>query len=118
MTIPNSVTLLGGYAFSGSNKLRSITSKIENPESVTYGSNIFQGVSTNYCKLYVPEGKVEDYQFTAPWSDFLNILEEGGGGGTTPVYGDVDGDGVVTAGDITVIYNILLGNKKDEAHNE
>ena len=25
-------------------------------------------------------------------------------------FGDVDGDGVVTAGDITAIYNILLGN--------
>ena len=113
ITIPNSVTSINGKAFSGCNKLRSITSKIENPENVTYGSNIFQGVSTNYCKLYVPTGKVEDYQFTAPWSDFLNILEEGGGGSTTPVYGDVNGDGVVTAADVTAIYDILLGNRKD-----
>lgn len=75
---------------------------------MSYGSDIFQGVSTNYCKLYVPTGKVEDYQFTAPWSDFLNILEEGGG--TTPVYGDVNSDGVVTSADITAIYDILLRN--------
>lgn len=82
------------------------------------GSNIFQGVSTNYCKLYVPAGKVEDYQFTAPWSDFLNILEEGGGGGSTPVYGDVNGDGHVNSVDVAIIYNILLGNDKGETHNQ
>ncbi len=37
----------------------------------------------------------------------FNTQEESQGSG---VYGDVDGDGVVTAGDITEIYNILLGN--------
>ena len=118
ITIPNSVTSINGKAFSGCNKLRSITSKIENPESVTYGSDIFQGVSTNYCKLYVPTGKVEDYQFTAPWSDFLNILEEEGGGSTTPVYGDVNGDGIVTVADVTAIYNILLWNNNGKTQNQ
>ena len=108
VNIPNSVTSIGGYAFSCCTKIRSIYSKIEEPENVSYGGNIFEGISKNYCKLYVPAGTVDDYQFTAPWNDFLNIIEEGGS--TTPVYGDVDGDGVVTTGDITVIYNILLGN--------
>lgn len=35
----------------------------------------------------------------------FNTQEEGQGGG---VYGDVDGDGVITAGDVTAIYNIML----------
>ena len=83
--------------------------KIEEPENVFYGGNIFEGISKNYCKLYVPAGTVEDYQFTAPWNDFLNIIEEGGS--TTPVRGDVNGDGVVTSADVTEIYNILLGNE-------
>ena len=108
VNIPNLVTSIGNNAFYGCTKIRSIYSKIEEPENVSYGSSIFEGVSKNYCKLYVPAGTVDDYQFTAPWNDFLNIIEEGGS--TTPVYGDVDGDGVVTTGDITVIYNILLGN--------
>ncbi len=42
---------------------------------------------------------------------FINVKfstqDEGQAGG---IYGDVDGDGVVTAGDITAIYNILLGD--------
>ena len=118
VTIPISVNTIGGYAFVGCSGLKSIYSKIQNPESVTYGSDIFQGVITTHCKLYVPEGKVEDYQFTAPWSDFINILEEGGGSSTSPVYGDVNGDGVVTAADVTAIYNILLGNKKGETQNQ
>ncbi|MBR5638766.1 MAG: leucine-rich repeat protein [Muribaculaceae bacterium] len=109
VTIGNSVTSIGTSAFSGCSKIRTIYSKIVDPESVSYGVDIFQGVITNYCKLYVPAGKVEDYQFTAPWSDFLNILEEGSGSGGTPVYGDVNGDGVVTAADVTAVYDILLG---------
>ena len=124
VTIGNSVNSIGRAAFYGCTGLKSIYSTIQNPKNVTYdettnaNTKIFGGVSFNYCKVYVPVGTLESYQFTYPWNQFLNIIEEGGGGGTTPVYGDVDGDGVVTAGDITVIYNILLGNKKDEAHNE
>ncbi|MBQ3325025.1 MAG: leucine-rich repeat protein [Muribaculaceae bacterium] len=119
VTIGSSVTSIGGSAFRGCSGLKSIYSKIQNPGSVSYGgSDIFQGVITTHCKLYVPTGKVEDYQFTAPWSDFLNILEEGGGGGSTPVYGDVNGDGHVNSVDVTIIYNILLGNDKGETHNE
>lgn len=110
VTIPNSVTSIGGYAFSCCTKIRSIYSKIEEPENVSYGGNIFEGISKNYCKLYVPAGTVEDYQFTAPWNEFLNIIEEGSGSTTTPVHGDVNGDGVVTGADVTEIYNILLGN--------
>ena len=33
----------------------------------------------------------------------FNTRDEGSG-----IYGDVDGDGTVTAGDVTAIYNILL----------
>ena len=109
ITIPNAVTEIGGYAFSCCTKIRSIYSKIEEPENVSYGSDIFGGISKNYCKLYVPAGTVDDYQFTAPWNEFLNIIEEGSGT-TTPVHGDVNGDGVVTGADVTEIYNILLGN--------
>ena len=110
VNIPNLVTSIGNDAFYGCTKMRSIYSKIEEPENVSYGSDIFGGISKNYCKLYVPAGTVDDYQFTAPWNEFLNIIEEGSGSTTTPVHGDVNGDGVVTGADVTEIYNILLGN--------
>ena len=37
--------------------------------------------------------------------------------GSASVAGDVDGDGVVTAGDVTILYNILLNNNYDGAVN-
>ena len=119
VTIGNSVNSFGRAAFNGCTGLKSIYSKIQNPENVIYSEStnaitkIFGGVSFNYCKLYVPVDTLESYQFTYPWNQFLNIIEEDGGGGTTPVYGDVNGDGVVTAADVTAIYDILLGNRKD-----
>ena len=52
-----------------------------------------------------------DIDMTAALEQFINVKfntrEEGQGSG---VYGDVDGDGYVTSGDVTSIYNILLGN--------
>ena len=112
MTIPSTVTSIGTSAFSGCSGLRTIHSQIQNPQNVEYGNQPFQGVLTNHCKLYVPQGTVESYQFTTPWTEFLNIIEEGGGT-TTPIKGDVDGDGVVTSADIMVIYNILLGQDEE-----
>ena len=135
VTIGNSVTTIGNGAFSECNILSTITSKIENPESVTYyGYVIFKGVSTNYCKLYVPVGTVESYKFTYPWRNFSNIIEMATDGDVNDdgivssvdvtvlynflldgdseflVNGDQDGDGNITAADIMIIYNIMLGN--------
>ena len=106
VTIPNSVTSIGGSAFNGCTGLRTIYSKITEPQNVSYGNDIFQGVSTNYCKLYVPKGTSESYQFIAPWSDFLNILEEGGG--TTPLKGDMNDDGMIDVEDVNALINIIL----------
>jgi hypothetical protein len=111
---------IGGEAFSNCNNLQAIYSTIENPGNVSYGDYIFiMFEEEKNCKLFVPKGTVEAYQSTEPWSAFTDIIEYNGDiGEQTHVKGDVDGDGVVTAGDITVIYNILLGNKKDETHNQ
>ena len=45
--------------------------------------------------------------YSLPGTEFKIIV---GNGGSTVVPGDVDGDGVVTAGDITALYNYLLNN--------
>lgn len=39
-------------------------------------ANSFSGISTNYCKLYVPIGSKESYAFARGWQDFMNIIEE------------------------------------------
>ncbi len=46
--------------------------------------------------------------YTLPGTEFKLII--GDGGGSTVVPGDVDGDGHVTAGDITLLYNVMLNN--------
>jgi hypothetical protein len=46
--------------------------------------------------------------YTLPGTEFKIIV--GNGGGTPAVPGDVDGDGTVTAGDITALYNYLLNS--------
>ena len=51
-----------------------------------------------------------DIDMTASLEQFINVKfttrDEGQGSG---IYGDVNGDGYVTSGDVTAIYNILLG---------
>ena len=105
VTIPNSVKEIESRAFSGCSELRTIYSKIVLPKNVFYGYAVFYGVSESLCKLYVPAGSFESYQCTAPWSSFINIIEEG-----EPVPGDVNGDGVVTAADVTALYDAMLNN--------
>ena len=45
--------------------------------------------------------------YTLPGTEFKIIV---GDGGTTVVPGDVDGDGIVSAADITALYNLMLNN--------
>ena len=48
-----------------------------------------------------------DIDMTESLHQFINVKFETPG--ISGVYGDVDGDGNVTAGDVTAVYNILLG---------
>ena len=64
VTIGNSVTSIGSYAFEGCSSLTSIKSKIETP--FTFGSNAFKNVSST-CVLTVPEGTRDAY-IAAGWT--------------------------------------------------
>ena len=137
LVIPNSVTSIGSSAFSGTN---SITTLIIGENVVNVGSysfaipsltdvvalrerpiiipnNTFNGVSMVGCDLHVKQGSKERYEIQDVWKDFLIIVEDAedwadvSGGGSSGVYGDVNGDGYVNAVDVTIIYNILLGNE-------
>jgi hypothetical protein len=83
ITIPNSVTSIGKYAFNDVD-LSVVVSKIENPFEIKL---VFTTNTLNNATLYVPVGTKEKYKATEGWKDFL-FIEEGdgpnGGGGDTP----------------------------------
>lgn len=136
INIPGSVTEIGESAFEGCSQLTSIFSSINDLHSTTCDVSAFNQANTSTCTLYVPKGTLSDYQTTAPWSEFMNIVELEPGDtnldGTvtsadiTCLYNyllssdetfiatsDVNGDGLVTAADVTTLYNIILGNEPE-----
>ncbi len=111
VTIPNSVTEIGSGAFMNCSGMTSINSKIKAPQNVDYGSNVFTSIDYSTCCVYVPYGTRSLYEATSPWSEFEHIIEV-----SHEIEGDVDGDGNVTAADVTEIYNFLL-NGSTNYHN-
>lgn len=147
--IGSSVERIEEKAFFECFNVSKIYSKIKDPKGVYYDLthnedyntyivdeeyDIFGRINKETCILYVPQGTLSDYQTTAPWSDFLNIVEHHPAdtnldgfvtsADATVVYdlllgideaaaaaSDVNGDGSVTVADITAIYNILMGNE-------
>ncbi|MBR3066244.1 MAG: leucine-rich repeat domain-containing protein [Prevotella sp.] len=110
LIIPNSVTSIGGSAFSGCSGLTSVTigsgvtsigdnafdgvdiptviSLIENPFKITGKTSAlrtFTQNTFNNATLYVPKGTIDKYKATDGWKDFFFIEEGNGpGGGDTP----------------------------------
>ena len=74
VTIPNSVTTIGNYAFSSCSGLTRIDSYINHPAEVSMGNGAFSGVPTGTCELYVYEDTEQEYRSTAQWKDF-NIIK-------------------------------------------
>lgn len=139
VTIPNSVTLIGNSAFYGCTGLNTAIigenvtsigtaafkncSLLENlvalrERPIVIPSNTFEGVPTASCDLHVRQGSKIRYENQDVWKDFLIIVEDAedwadvsGVGSGSGIYGDVNGDGIVSSVDITIIYNILLGQE-------
>jgi len=85
VTIPNSVTSIGNRAFDGVD-IPTIISLIENPFTITGKTSDYRTFTQNTfnnATLYVPKGTIEKYKATDGWKDFL-FIEEGTGGGDTP----------------------------------
>lgn len=73
VTIPNSVTSIGNWAFFECTNLTSVISKMENPCLID--ENCFSEDVFNNTPLYVPKGTIEKYKSTNYWKKFLNIVE-------------------------------------------
>lgn len=69
ISIPSSVTSIGGSAFSGCSSLTNVI--IMAPSLTTYGSNAFTN-NAEGSKIYVPIDAVETYK--ARWSSYANDI--------------------------------------------
>ena len=68
ITIPNSVTIIGYYAFQYCSFLTDVYCLAEIVPITA--SNAFNGTPINSATLYVPESAIEQYPTTEPWSGF------------------------------------------------
>ena len=106
--LPNSITSIGNYAFAYTDSLKSVVSMIENPVSVSLGTDAFKEVHPD-CVLTVPYGKTKAYR-DAGWGDgqegspaiFKEIVED------MSQY-DVNRDKAVNITDVTTLVNKILG---------
>ena len=65
ITIPDTVTVIGNYAFSGCNKLTTVTCNAETPPEL--GRNVFDD-NTALSNIYVPVDSVAAYKAAPNWS--------------------------------------------------
>ena len=71
VTITNSVTTIGYYAFSGCKNVKQITVEAVTPPECSI--NTFDGVNTKECKLFVPKNSVDAYKKANGWKEFFLI---------------------------------------------
>lgn len=72
ITIPPYVTSIGKWAFGECSALESIISEIQKPFPI---EDVFYHTLFSSAKLSVPNGTKKNYQSTAGWKDFQNIVE-------------------------------------------
>ena len=69
-----SVANIGASAFAGMVRVAKVTSLNPTPPECAAPS-VFQDITKDKCKLYVPAGKKTTYAETYVWCDFTNIIE-------------------------------------------
>ena len=105
ITIPSKVTLIGQNSFSGCTKLSNVVSLATTPPSIN--ANCFDTDTYQTATLSVNTAAISAYSDATGWKNFSHIV---GGGQSGTIVGDVNGDGNITAGDVTELYNCLLNN--------
>lgn len=75
VTLPETLQSVGTKAFSSCYKLVEIRSSLTTPP--TAGSEAFEDMPVENCKLYVPAGSKKAYKRAAEWKDFVGTTNEG-----------------------------------------
>ena len=70
VTIPNSVTTIGSGAFYYCNEIKQIISEAAMPPLCF--NNVFVGINTKECKLFVPKNSIDAYKRAHGWGDFFS----------------------------------------------
>ena len=108
VTIGSGVTSIASYTFSSCKALADVYCYAENvPET---NSNAFNSSPVASATLHVPEGSLEAYKATSPWSGFGTIVAL-----SSEVKGDLNGDSKVDIADAVSILNLMAEGKEDSA---
>ena len=112
VTLGKNVTNVLDNIFSVSKKIACVYPLWEQPISIT--RNVFPADVYTNATLFVPNGTIPNYQATAAWNEFANIVETK----TTPdtpsiKKGDLNGDGVVSITDVVMIIDVIAGTITD-----
>lgn len=105
VTLPNTIESIGFYAFLNCPALASITCMGTTPPVAYEDESCFDATTYETATLYVPAEALEAYKIAEVWRKFVNIKAIGSGE-ITP--GDVDGDGAINIGDVTVLIDMIL----------
>ena len=68
--IPNSVIIIGNYAFNNCLDLESVSVAVADPDDITLGVHVFNFVPFSTATLTVPIGSEAAYKTAAQWSSF------------------------------------------------
>ena len=103
VVLPASLKVIGERAFY-SGDLKEVISLIQDPTQEGLGNYSFDYHSADTVTLYVPKGTSATYESVEAWNTcFGTIIEMSG------IRGDVNNDGQVNAGDVSSIYEAVLG---------
>ena len=104
LTIPNSVSSIGDGAFYMCNGLTSVIVEWEIP--INIDSYAFYSENYQNATLYVPKGSKGAYQSADSWKKFNVIVEIS--------KGDLNGDNEYNISDIILIIDMITGNSDDD----
>ena len=104
--LPASVFKIDQQAFRNCTGITKITSQSQRPPAAY--DNTFEGINYQSCIISVPSGSLQSYWTATGWNNFEHIIEEES---SSPIRGDINGDGKVDISDVNEVINIMLGKQ-------